>query len=265
MKSGINNHIQRISSELFIKYGSAERIRINESVSDISKNLKGHFGNKIEDVTIFGSYSRDTILPRRYDPRSDIDILVQYDIENELLNPESYRNQLKTFAQKYYTKSIIRKSHPSIVIELNHISFDLVPAIFDKGFFFDTLEIPSDKLEWMETNPKDFNQELTSANSKYNSIVKPIIRLLKYWNCTQDYPYNSFDLETMIAGMDFKNDNYESGFLYAVKNLSARDLSLKSASKVDALYNNCDWIKEYLERENIHKAKERLAKILPGF
>ena len=36
------------------------------------------------------------------------------------------RNQLKKFAQINYPSSIVVKDHPSIVLELNHIKFDLV-------------------------------------------------------------------------------------------------------------------------------------------
>lgn len=225
MEVGVNNHLKRISSELFIKYSSEERLKIDSSVYKIIEKLTEYFDDEIDESILFGSYTRDTILPRRFDPNSDIDILIQFNTEDyERLKPESYRNQLRRFAEETYPNSIVVKDHPSIVVELNHIKFDLVPAIFDEGLFYDSIEIPNKNGGWMETEPDKFNSQLTKANTKYGSIVKPIIRLIKYWNASHGYPYLSFELESAIANMDFKNDNYESGLLYAVRKLPSDDL-----------------------------------------
>lgn len=214
----------------------------------------------------FGSYTRDTILPRQFDTNSDIDILIQFNTNDfDKLKPESYRNQLKKFAEINYPTSVIIKDHPSIVVELQHINFDLVPSIFDEGIIYDSIEIPDKDGGWMETDPDEFNKNLTRANTNYNSIIKPIIRLLKYWNGSNQYPYFSFDLETEIGDMNFKNDNYESGFLYTIKKLSDSNLPVWARNKLDALKTNGNWVKEYLERGEIQKAKKSLERILPGF
>ncbi|MEJ0104726.1 MAG: nucleotidyltransferase domain-containing protein [Bacteroidota bacterium] len=195
MDVGLNNHLKRISSELFIKYSGEERRKIDKSVANIIAKLGEYFDNEIDNPILFGSYTRDTILPRRFDANSDIDILIQFNTKDYAkLKPESYRNQLKKFAEKNYPYSIVAKDHPSIVLELNHIKFDLVPAIFDKGFFYDSIEIPDKNGSWMETEPDKFNNSLTKANIQYSSIIKPIVRLIKYWNASHGYPYFSFEL-----------------------------------------------------------------------
>ena len=266
MEVGLNNHLKRIASELFIKYNSPERKKIDTSIDNILKKLDDYFEDEIDECYVFGSYIRDTILPRQCDPNSDIDILVEFNIEEyDKLKPESYRSQLKKFAEENYPFSLVLKDHPSIVLELNHIKFDLVPSIFDEGFIYDSIEIPNKNGGWMETEPDSFNEKLTKANIRYNSIVKPIIRLLKYWNATHEYPFFSFELETAIAGMNFDKDNYESGFLYAVEKISDYDLPSWAAGKVKALQTNADWIREYLDRQDVIKAKNSLNKILPGF
>lgn len=265
MDIGINNHLKRISSELFIKTDSFERRKIDVSLNSIFQRLKEYFEDEIDEVVLFGSYSRDTILPRKFDDHSDIDILIQFNTEDyDKLKPESYRNQLKKFAEENYPKSVVVKDHPSIVLSLNHINFDLVPAIFDEGLFYDSIEIPNKKGGWMETEPHDFNEKLTKANKKYNSIVKPTIRLLKYWNATHGYPFNSYDLEMQIASMNFNNGNYESGFLYAIKELSTDDLCSKEAKRVEVLKKNGRWVKEYLNRKQPDKAKSIVNRILPN-
>jgi predicted nucleotidyltransferase len=266
MEVGLNNHLKRISAELFIKYNAEERKKIDRSIDNIINKLDDYFDDEIDESIVFGSYTRDTILPRRFDTNSDIDILIQFNTDDyDKLKPESYRNQLKKFAEDNYPNSLVVKDHPSIVIELNHIKFDLVPSIFDEGFIYDSIEIPNKNGGWMETEPDAFNKKLTEANINYDSIVKPIIRLLKYWNASHGYPYYSFELETQLAEMDFNNDNYESGFLYAIKELSTDGMPDSASKKVEMLRENRKWVKEYLEREDIYKAKKSLDRILPGF
>ena len=265
MEAGINNHLKRISSELFIKHSSDERKKIERSIENIIGALDEYFDDEINGSIVFGSYSRDTILPRRFDPNSDIDILIQFDTSGyEKLKPESYRNQLKKFAEVHYANSFVTKDHPSVVLELNHIKFDLVPSIFDKGFFYDSIEIPDKEGGWMETKPEKFNKKLINANAEHNFIVKPIIRLLKYWNASHGYPYFSFELETAIVEMDFNEDNYETGFLYAIGEFSTAGLPDWAARKVDVLKANAKWLDEYLERNDIAKTKNSLERILPG-
>ena len=102
----------------------------------------------------------------RFDTNSDIDILIQFNTDDyDKLKPQSYRNQLKKFAEVNYPNSLVVKDHPSIVIELNHIKFDLVPSIYDEGFFYDSIEIPNKNGGWMETEPDAFNKKLTAANT----------------------------------------------------------------------------------------------------
>jgi len=180
MEVGINNHLKRISSELLIKPKSLAGLNIERSIKGILKNIGTHFGKDVEDARVFGSYSRKTILPHQYDAASDVDILVLFDCTNGKLRPESYRERLRKFANAYYQRGRIVKDHPSIVIELDHINFDLVPALFDDGVFYDSIEIPDKDGGWLETNPDKFNKELTHSNKQYGSIVKPIIRLIKY-------------------------------------------------------------------------------------
>jgi len=266
MENGLNNHFKKISSELFIKYNSAERSKINKSIDSIIDRLEVYFEDEIEEVIVFGSYTRDTILPREFDEHSDIDVLIQFNTKDyDKLKPESYRNQLKKFLESYYANSIVAKDHPSVVVELNHIKFDLVPSIFDKGFFYESIEIPDKDGGWMETKPNRFNKKLTEANGKFNSIVKPIIRLLKYWNAFYNYPYSSYQLENIVVDMNFNNDNYESGFLYAVKNLSTSNLPVWAKNNVDSLKSNADNVRRYLKDGNIAKAKKYVERILPGF
>jgi predicted nucleotidyltransferase len=264
MESGISYYLKKMASELFIKYDSEERGKIDRSIDNIFNKLEEYFDDQIDETIVFGSYSRDTILPRRYDANSDIDILVQFNTENYgKLRPESYRNQLKKFAQINYASSIVLKDHPSVVLELNHIKFDLVPAYFDNGFFYDSIEIPDKNGGWMETEPDEFSRKVTKSNTKYNSIVKPIIRLLKYWNASHDYPYYSYELEKTIVGLDFSGDNHQTGFFHAISNLPNSYLSNNASRKLESLKDAAKRIKNCLIKSETGKAYDFLGRILP--
>jgi hypothetical protein len=64
--ASINYRLQNIASDLFIKYGSTERKYIVDKIEIIKSNLKAYFGGDIKEILIFGSFKRDTILPRKF-------------------------------------------------------------------------------------------------------------------------------------------------------------------------------------------------------
>lgn len=258
----INYRLQQIASDLFIRYGSNERKYINDKIENIITNLKSYFQSSIKEVLIFGSFKRDTILPRTFDEESDIDILVVFNYADFEYTPETYRNQLKRFAEYKYSNSNVIKNHPSVVLEMNKIKFDLVPSRVSNSFLSTSYQIPDKYGYWQNTDPRGFNDELTKVNTQYNYLVKPLIRVFKRWNSYNGYPYASYQLEKELARVNFSGDNYESGFLYAIKQLNRYNLPEYQAKKVDTLKNNAEWIKTYLERDNQDKATEVLYRIL---
>ena len=262
----LNNYIVKVSRELFIKNQSIERKNINKSVKVILSKLKTHFDDKIDNVIKFGSYTRGTILPRKYDEHSDVDIMVMFNVdEHDERTAETYRNNLMKFAEKHYPRSISYKDLPSVIIELQSIKFDLVPAKKKRGWFTDRKYIPDSKNTWQKTDPDGFNDILTGANTKYSSIVKPIIRLLKYWNSQNGYPYDSYFLEQEIADMNFNGDSVETGFFYAIEHLGfSRYDSNEFKVRLNSLKSSMNRVREFLKNDNKNKAKSQLDKILPN-
>lgn len=260
----INNYLRDLASELFISYGSKERERIDKSIDTIMDRLESFFDDELDEIAIFGSYDRGTILPNKYDKRSDIDLLVNFNIKEYPEKAAStYRDKLRRFAQEKYSTSISKKDFPSVVIELRTIKFDLVPAIIKKQYLLgsEKIWIPDSKYEWQKTYPFDFSEELTQRNTKYNSIVKPIIRLLKFWNAKASYPFPSFELEQLIADMNFRNKDIQDGFFYVIEQLGYPGNS--KDNKIESLKNNAEKVQNYLEDENFERAMNWLHRILP--
>lgn len=102
-----------------------EKESIATSIQTIKYRLETHFDDELEEVLRFGSSTRNTMLPRSADAKSDVDYLVVF---NSDYNPQTYLNKLKRFAKKYYPYSYYRQSSPAVVLELNHLMFDLVPG-----------------------------------------------------------------------------------------------------------------------------------------
>jgi len=258
----INYRLQKIASDLFIKYDSNERKYIAEKVENIKLKLNAYFGSEIKEILVFGSFKRDTILPRRFDERSDIDILIVFNNADKEYTPETYRTKLKRFAENKYSRSTVVKDHPSVVLELNRIKFDLVPSRLYDFIFLKKYQIPDKSGSWIDTDPWGFSKKLTDANIRYDNMVKPMVRLFKRWNSSSGYIFSSYELENIIAGVNFYGDNYEAGFLYAINQISSSGLSGLATQKVNTLKSNGKWIKEYLDRNNQEKAIEVVCRIL---
>ncbi len=171
-----------------------EKDSISTSISTLYTRLGNHFSADISERFKFGSFTRGTILPRSMDSHSDIDYMIVFKDKDS--KPQTYINKLKRFAEKYYYSSEITQSHPTVVLKLNHIKFDLVPAI--KSYteeYIEEYRIPSSFTDWVATSPNVFNSKIFEENKNKNYKLKPSIRLLKYWNALSGYIYESYKLE----------------------------------------------------------------------
>lgn len=263
----INSYITNLAQAAIIK--EQEKNSINRSISTLDARLKSHFQNQISLQFIFGSYSRGTILPRRLDSKSDIDYLIVF--SNGNLQPQTYLNKLRIFVQKYYPASNISQSNPTIVLSLNHIKFELVPAI---NSWFTGLQIPakaSDYAKWIETDPTGFNEDLIRANQSNKNLIKPLIRLLKFWNARNNYPLESYELEQTIVSHDFSfigafYDGLLKDYFYDfVENIElgwfSPEWKKKAISRLKHLTNQAK-SEDYLG--NNHKSEQIMRQILPS-
>lgn len=191
---------------------STEQSSITTSITTLQSRMMLHFDNSlIKQHFRFGSSARGTILPRSMDEHSDIDYMVVFSDNNA--TPQTYLNRLKTFVEKRYGSSEIYQSSPTIVLELNHIKFDLVPATTT---WIGELQIPNSSGGWMITNPNDFNATLEAKNKEHKSLIKPTIRLFKYWNATSGFPFESFMMEKWVCGLSFWWPTNQKDYFFAV-------------------------------------------------
>lgn len=263
--ASLNTYLNNLASSYFISHGSIERNAINLSLETVQKWLKEYFGKDIKSIEIFGSWKRDTTLPRKYDSYSDVDIMIIFDHERLQKTPETYRTWIKAFAEKKYSTSQIQKDFPTVRIDMTHITFDLIPTKKTTWLFINHY-IPDKFNSWMTTDPHAFTNTVITKNTTHSSIVKPVLRLVKAWNSNNGRPFDSYLLEKKIVENVWWsfNTSIESAFFAACKSLSTWGGTAFQNQKVQTLHNNIDWVQEYLGRDDIDKAKQWLHKILPA-
>jgi predicted nucleotidyltransferase len=259
------NHLTTTASSLVLS--SSEKSSIDTSISTLQTRLNDWFGSDIKEQIKFGSSTRGTILPRKADERSDIDYMIVFDNEANY-KPQTFIERLKTFAEIKYSTSEIHRSHPTVVLMLNHIKFDLVPAYKEEGVFTsDTLYIPAprtDFTDWISTDPNGFNQQLTNANNNNNSQIKPMIRLVKYWNACNGYVYDSFSMEQDLVGKFYIFCSSLKDYLFnAINGLSTLGLPQYKIDKVQRAKDIVAQVKEFERMNMFDQAEAEIKKLIP--
>jgi hypothetical protein len=233
----VNSYLTNLANAAILR--DQEKQDIQRSIATLQTRLKAHFGGQIGEHFVFGSYSRGTILPRSMDAQSDVDYIVIF--TDSGLQPQSYLDRLRRFAERYYSSSETTQSHPTVVLELNHIRFELVPALQS---WWSGLQIPakgSNYQSWQDTDPKGFNDKLTSANQANGNLIKPLVRVMKYWNAKAGYPFESYSLEQTVAGHGY-------GFLGLLASRQIGDYFYQILDAIDAGLFAPQWKTEAVAR-----------------
>jgi hypothetical protein len=204
----VTGYLQQRASDAVLS--EAEKASISTSISTLRARLAASFGDKISQQFQFGSSTRGTILPRKMDDHSDIDYMIVF--AEGGYTPQTYLDRLRRFVEAGYSSSDIKQSTPTIVLELNHIKFDLVPALTD----WPSYKIPNGGATWQGTNPNDFNSSLETANKNSNYMAKPAIRLAKFWNASVGYVFDSFALEKWIIQQYYQSASNQRDYLFSI-------------------------------------------------
>lgn len=265
-----NGYLTRLAESAFLR--QLEKENVERSLEGLRSRLDAHFtgtlltGKPIKRHFTFGSYTRGTILPRAMDPQSDIDYMIVFSDSDA--KPQAYLDRLRRFAEARYTRSEISQSNPTIILKLNHINFELVPAIESWG----GLKIPgkaSSYSAWIDTTPNEFNERLTAKNKNNDNLIKPLVRLLKYWNACNRYPFESYALEQMVVdhtplGVILFGGKLWDRFASFVEDLSANwgDPDYKKQA-IDRAKELVSEIKSLESRGDEMQAQRKLERLLP--
>lgn len=250
-------------NELVIARNAAERDKINNSLSHLEGVLRSKLPGQIKEFIRFGSYTRNTILPRKYDSYSDVDLMIVFNTINGRLSPGTYRQKLKDAVTSSYPNSISRKDFPAVKLELNHIMFDLVPAYVEDSYWMNAKQcfIPGPNDQWRQTVPKDIDTPLTDLNQRVgNNSARNAIRLCKHWNASAGYPLESYLMEkdAILRYYGYTTNTYTI-FLEMLSGVARNHSGAQQALQSIKNYQG-DWWTE----ANPEKEWQWVRKLLPG-
>lgn len=245
-----------------------EKENINRSLANLRTKVTSYFGSEVREQITFGSYTRDTLMPRTMDPLSDVDHMVVF--RDDFYRPQTYLDRLRVFCENNYGRSEIAQSRPTIQLNLNHIKFELVPAIKSD---WSGLRIPgkaSGYQDWIQTDPNGFNALLTAANGRLDYKLKPVIRLMKYWNADNGYVYESYELEQLIVSFPFAaytlfstTDLKTYLFAYILNNLSTWYLPQWKIDKIVRARQIVERVKALEGRGEWTAAEQEIKRLFP--
>lgn len=226
----VNAYLRQVAGSALIS--PKEQATIETSIATLDKRLFEEFDNSIvAKRLIFGSFARQTMLPRWMDEQSDVDYMVVFADTNK--EPQTYLDRLRRFADNRYWNSTRYQDHPTLALDLNHIRFELVPAR-DTGMWAG-LQIPtkSTTFKWMETNPDEFSKVLDAKDRSHKELIRPLVRLAKYWNACAGYVFESYALEQKVVA---------HGFLWVPDDLEAYFFAFMGS--LDVSYFDAQWRKD---------------------
>ena len=215
----MNYKLQKFAqTDLVLARSATERQRINSSLSQLERVITNKL--EVQKIIRFGSFTRNTILPRKYDSKSDVDLMVVF---NTRYTPETYRGQIAKVLNTAYPNSLSKKDFPAVKLELNHIMFDIVPSIVENDYWSGTTYfIPDKGNNWIKTTPNDINDDLATKNQSYgDNIIRQVIRLCKHWNANAGYPLSSYLMEKEIIKLWYwGNENTYERFLKTLNSIA---------------------------------------------
>ena len=213
----------------------------------------------LADKFQFGSSTRGTILPRAMDAKSDIDYMVVFSKGGFV--PQTYLDRLKAFVEKRYSSSEVYQSSPTVVLDLNHIKFELVPALH---YYGTTYRIPSGASDWQDTNTNDFNSTLETSNKNNAYLIKPTVRLAKLWNVANGYVFDSYLFEKWIATQSFYFCSNQRDYLFHLFDiLIANQSAAWRNDKINRAKQLVQNVRDYESRAMPHTAEEEVKKLIP--
>lgn len=210
----VNTYLTNLDKYLVLEKDKKDKIE--KSIGFIKQKLWGIFQDRLTEVKVFGSFAKDTYINQDLD--SDVDILVVF--KSKDFQPQTYLNQIKSFATDHYSRSNIYPDHPTIAIEMEHVKFEIVPAIYVST---DEVRIPAPRtkdLKWITSYPTRIQTKLNDKDKNNKELIKPLIRIFKYLNALNNKPYSSFEIEKFIVNKTYDCKDLKDYFYSAAYSLT---------------------------------------------
>lgn len=261
----VNTYLVRVARSLVLDANESSSIK--KSIETLENRLLNW--SKYDEVSghrVFGSFSKETILPRWADEESDVDYMLIFDYYKHQYKAQTYLDWVKEFVSSKYTTSDIYQDYPTMVLELNHIKFEISPGIRMWGDTLPYYQIPAPKssiVEWINTNPFTDIERLTKKNSEEHYYIKRLARVLKYINVKLGRPLKSYRIEEYLITKVFWGDStFADYFFHAIKDFPYWEAPTYMQDRIKHFIASANSIKEDDDAGYHNIAESNLAKLI---
>mgnify|MGYP002077783954 CR=1 FL=1 len=253
----IDTYLTTLSKGLLVQPGLKERIEI--SIGHLRQNLWGVFQERLQDVAVFGSFDRGTFIDA--DPLSDVDVLVLF--KQREFQPETYLKRIRAMCESKYPRSQVFQDHPTVVIDMDHIRFELVPAYRPSAR---TTKIPaprSKELKWIDTDPAAAKKALLEKDQRNKGHILPLVRIMKYWDHLNDHPFASFELERITRNKLYNSRSLSDSWFEITEKLQEYASTVHQTRAVTALLQKRKRLRALQTNALIEYIVQEMGTVLP--
>lgn len=151
-----------------------------------------------EPVFEIGSYDRKTICDRE----RDIDLMAVLSPYGPSRYWDKYQYDSRAFLywvrgrlnDRYYVTKVSSRQ-VCVKLDFSQIVTDVTPCFPRTGGGY---LMPDGSGGWMATNPPYHSRLMSDANRDHNWKLKPLLRLIKWWNIANGHHLRSFHVELMV-------------------------------------------------------------------
>lgn len=181
------------------------------TVSTRQKNVREAVedGMSVLDSFLTGSYRRSTMIAPLKE--ADIDIFIILSTKHyEANGQKKLLDDVKAVLKKRYKTPDISPNGQAVTITFDDFRVDVVPGFNRQGGGY--LIPDTQRMRWIETDPKRHVQIWTERNKQHNGDLVPMIKILKTWNKSRSI-VRSFHLEVLALSVfnGIRIDDFSSG------------------------------------------------------
>lgn len=258
---GVAEHLDAVARRLVIS--NIDKGMVNVSLKSLQTRLNAEFDRFVVTRTaVIGSFARDTRLPAAVDPRNDVDVVVIFRERGQ--KPAHYIAQIRQVLELHYPKASLVQDGDRLFLQGLQGRIELLPGLDS----INGVQVPAKDRSgnWMLCNPDDELRELQERDKACGGLVLPLVRLARYWNALNDYPFDSFDLEQRVLRhrFAFSARNLKGYFFDFMRGLHAvAGISPIKAEKLRVMRRTLDEIDQLLLAEKPREATEKIERLLP--
>lgn len=214
------NSLQQYTRELAyaIVPQPLERAAIENFFATVVEALMNHFRFNIERCIPIGEFARETVLRHTIDKKTSIQLMILFQNDEYYENFSLMKQEMEQCISSSFSLSDDEMKQLRIPMKFGAIQ--LVPSIVVDSDLGSNLFISSLKHDkWIQSNPLEFDEKINNKNNETSFLLKPIIRLLKYWNSTHGRYFSTETIELFAANRISNSDSLHTELLRILEQL----------------------------------------------